>query len=244
MTHNVTTASLIVIVAAIVAFLPTCIPADKQDKPNLALPAPSPTWLFSSVTSAATPPLTQVPRSSLEAQTQTTPTFSPEMLRQGQRLFYEVGCFYCHGIKAEGGVGPNIARTGLPLELLIQQVYYPEDEMPAFPSTVVSQSDLAAIYAYLQSLPPTDSRPQIVTNQPDVATGEALYFYFGCFGCHGYQGQGGFGPRIARTKLSFEEVRTQVRNPRQRMPAFGPERISNEELIYIFAFLQNGVPQN
>ena len=111
--------------------------------------------------------------------------------------------------------------------------------MPAFPSTVVSESDLAAVYAYLQSLKPTGARPQITTNYPDAATGEALYLHFGCFGCHGYFGEGGFGPRLAGTMLNLEEVRTQMRNPRERMPAFGPERISNEELAHIYAFLQS-----
>ena len=164
------------------------------------------------------------------------------MLKQGQRLFYEAGCFYCHGIKAEGDIGPKIARTKLSLKSVIRQVYYPEDEMPVFSPATLSESDLAAIYAYLQSLKPTDSRPQITTDHPDAATGEALYHYFGCFACHGYQREGGFGPRLAGTTLSLEEVRAQVRNPRERMPAFRPEQISNEELAHIYTFIQSARP--
>jgi mono/diheme cytochrome c family protein len=164
------------------------------------------------------------------------------VIRQGQRLFYEVGCFYCHGIQAEGDVGPQIARTELSLDLLIQQVYQPVGDMPLFSPATVSESDLAAIYAYLQTLKPLESRPKTTTGQPDGAVGETLYRYFGCFGCHGYRGEGGFGPRLAGTDLSLEEVRIQLREQQERMPAFGPQRISNEELAHIYAFLQSVAP--
>ena len=231
MNRRVEIVCLIVTVATIVTSLTACAPTSQQDKTDLGLPKPSPTWLFSSASSAATP--TQF------ATRQPTSTPHPEMLRQGQRLFYEVGCFSCHGLTAEGAEGPHIARTQLELDWVIQQVYQPSDEMPPFSPVTVDENELAAIYAYLQSLKPTGPRPQITTDYPDPATGKALYFYFGCFGCHGYHSEGGFGLKLAGTTLSLEEVRSQVRNPRGRMPAFRPERISDEELTHIYAFLQS-----
>lgn len=231
-------------VSVLITLLKIFTPTDQQDVSRLKLPSPSPTWLFSALSPEPTPESRQGIGSSGKATSQPTPTSSPEMLKRGQYLFYTVGCFYCHGIQAEGDIGPKIARTDLPLELVIHQVYQPEDEMPVFPPSVVSESDLAAIYAYLQSLNPPGSRPQITTDHPDAATGEALYHFFGCFGCHGYNGEGGFGLPLSGTTLSLEEVRDQIRNPRERMPAFGPEWISDEELAHIYVFLQSLAPNN
>lgn len=225
----------------------------QQSKNASVLVTPSPTWLFSSAT-LATPgsALTADPRaealtdggrnshSHTDSSETSTPTPNPELVKRGQHRFYEVGCSQCHGVKAEGAVGPEIARTDLPLDAVISQVYEPPgEEMPPFSPRAVSEEDIAAIYAYLQSLPSTGARPKITTDRPDSAIGEALYRYFGCFGCHGYQAEGAFGPRLAGTALSFEELRAQVREPRERMPAFRPERISDEELAHIYAFLQS-----
>lgn len=173
---------------------------------------------------------------------QPTPTPLPEVVKRGQRLFYEVGCFYCHGVRGQGAVGPRIARTEMSLDAVTIQVYQPAGDMPAFSEQAVSRSDVAAIYAYLQSLTPSGPRPEITTDQPDSATGAAFYDYLGCFGCHGYQAEGVFGPRLAQTPLSVEDFRAQVRQPRERMPAFGPERVSDEELVHIYAFLQSLAP--
>ena len=229
----------IIMVSVLITLLKIYAPTDQQDTSTLRLPTPSPTWLFSALSPDPTSDLKQGISVSRKATSQPTPTPHPEMLKRGQYLFYAVGCFYCHGIKAEGDIGPKIAHTDLPLELVIQQVYQPDDEMPVFPPSVVSESELAAIYAYLQSLNPTGPRPRITTDHPNAATGKALYHFFGCFGCHGYNGEGGFGLQLAGTMLSLEEVRDQIRNPRERMPAFGPEWISNEELAHIYFFLQS-----
>lgn len=141
-------------------------------------------------------------------------------------------------------MGPRIARTDKSLEGVITQVYQPVGDMPAFSEEGVGESDVAAIYAYLQSLEPTGPRPEITSDRPDSAAGEALYRYFGCFGCHGYQAEGGFGAPLAGTELSLVELRAQVRKPRERerMPAYAPERISDEELAYIYAFLESVAP--
>lgn len=106
----------------------------------------------------------------------------------------------------------------------------------------MSESDIAAIYAYLQSLDPLGPRATITADRPDSAAGATLYRYFGCFGCHGNEAEGGFGPPLAATELSLEELRTQVREPEQPMPPFAPEYISDEEIAHIYAFLQSLTP--
>lgn len=230
-----------------------CQPVQQSGR-TLVPVTPSPTWVIGSITLTATQvtPVTGSHMETPDGETggtgshrelgQPTPAPHPEKVKRGQRLFYAVGCFQCHGVKAEGAVGPRIARTDLPLDAVMNQVYQPVGDMPAFSVEGVSKSDVAAIYAYLQSLEPTEPRPEITADRPDSAAGEALYRYFGCFGCHGYQAEGGFGPRLAGTQLSLEELRTQMRelrSPQGRMPAFGPGRISDEEFAHIYAFLQS-----
>lgn len=232
------TGVILVVMAMATVALANCAGASQFNDRASILPAPSPTWLFSAISSKVTPTATRAGRSDGQAAKQPAAVTHPEVIRLGQRLFYEVGCFYCHGIQAEGDVGPQIARTELSLDLVIQQVYQPVGDMPPFSSATVSESDLAAIYAYLQSLQPIVSPPEIATDQPDGKIGEVLYLYFGCFGCHGYRGEGGVGPRLAGTDLSLEEVRLQLREQQKRMPAFGAERISDEELAHIYVFLQ------
>lgn len=49
--------------------------------------------------------------------------------------------------------------------------------------------------------------------------------------------QGGFGPALAGTDLTFDEVQRQVRTPRDRMPAFDRAEVSHQDLRDIHAWL-------
>lgn len=230
-----------------------CQPA-QQSKTTLVPASPSPTWILGSTGPRTVTPIPTSATGSNSGELagagrtigsrepippSPTPTPPPEAVHYGQRLFYEFGCFHCHGVLAQGLEGPRIARTNMSLEAVTIQVYQPEGDMIAFSEKAVSRDDVAAIYAYLQSLQPPGPHPEIIADQPDSATGEALYHYFGCFGCHGDQAKGGFGPSLAATQLSLDELHDRVRRSSARMPAFNPERISDEELAHIYAFLQS-----
>ena|SRR5213080_2609934 len=72
----------------------------------------------------------------------------------GKRLFMKVGCWQCHGTVGQGGAaGPKIAPDPLPYETLTAFVRTTNRAMPPYRETVLSNSDLADIYAYLQSIP-------------------------------------------------------------------------------------------
>jgi mono/diheme cytochrome c family protein len=83
----------------------------------------------------------------------------------GKRLFIKVGCYECHGTQGQGGAaGPRIAPDPMPFEALSAFVRTSSREMPPFRQAVLSDADLADIYAYLQSIPePPDvkSLPQL-----------------------------------------------------------------------------------
>jgi mono/diheme cytochrome c family protein len=83
----------------------------------------------------------------------------------GKRLFVKVGCYQCHGTLGQGGAaGPRIAPDPLPFEALSAFVRTSSRAMPPFRQAVLSDADLADIYAYLQAIPkPPDvkSLPQL-----------------------------------------------------------------------------------
>jgi mono/diheme cytochrome c family protein len=81
----------------------------------------------------------------------------------GHALFMKVGCYQCHGTQGQGGAaGPRIAPEPIPFDGLAAFVRTTSGEMPAYPAALLSDSDLADIYAYLQSIP----RPPALADVP------------------------------------------------------------------------------
>lgn len=76
---------------------------------------------------------------------------------EGRRLFLELNCYSCHGMSAQGGMGPNIqhAESGDVSEALIEG----EDSGMRSFSGYVTTTDINNITAYLQSIG-TSSEPK------------------------------------------------------------------------------------
>jgi mono/diheme cytochrome c family protein len=76
---------------------------------------------------------------------------------EGRRIYLADGCFTCHGRSGQGGAlngpAPILARTAMPWEGFVEQLRHPMNEMPAYAETVMSDKQIADIYAFLQSLP-------------------------------------------------------------------------------------------
>jgi len=75
--------------------------------------------------------------------------------KAGQQLFLSIGCWECHGSEAQGGAitGPRLAHTALPFGAVLQQLRVPQNAMPPYEPAVVSDAQVADIYAWLESLP-------------------------------------------------------------------------------------------
>jgi mono/diheme cytochrome c family protein len=75
----------------------------------------------------------------------------------GKTAFVKHGCWQCHGFEGQGSVassgGRVIADTQRPFEAFKAYVRDPTGAMPPYPADILSDSDLADIYAYLQSRP-------------------------------------------------------------------------------------------
>ena len=84
--------------------------------------------------------------------TDTAPTGNA---KNGKAVYTTTGCYECHGREAHGGAGtgPKLGPGAIPYSAFAFQVRSPRDQMPPYTSKVLSDADLADIYAFVQSLP-------------------------------------------------------------------------------------------
>jgi mono/diheme cytochrome c family protein len=76
--------------------------------------------------------------------------------RHGRQIFQNYGCYQCHGRQAQGGLGTGAPRLGpKPIAFVAFERYirHPAGQMPPYTTKVVSNQDLADIYAFLEGLP-------------------------------------------------------------------------------------------
>ena len=72
----------------------------------------------------------------------------------------------------------------------------------------------------------------------DLARGQELYFANGCNICHGDTGAGAIGPTLAATAFTAEQQLAQYRSPLGVMPAFSQDRVADEDVANINAWLK------
>ena len=90
---------------------------------------------------------------------------------RGKKAFEKYGCFSCHGHSGDGGISPyptqagfrgprpqvtgaHLAGTPLAFQAFMNYVRKPSGRMPPFGNNI-TESDLADIYAFLKSVPPS-----------------------------------------------------------------------------------------
>ena len=81
------------------------------------------------------------------------PAGNPEA---GKKVFTKDGCYECHGREGQGAAqasGPRIGPSQRFIRPFIKYVRQPTGQMPPYSSAVISDQELADIYAYLQSRP-------------------------------------------------------------------------------------------
>src|SRR6185436_18024323 len=69
--------------------------------------------------------------------------------------------------------------------------------------------------------------------------GYQSYMKYQCYTCHGTVGQGadrGTGPKLAPYPLPWPAFEQQVRRPRQDMPPYRKEFVSDQELTDMYAY--------
>lgn len=84
----------------------------------------------------------------------------------GAALYRKVGCWQCHANEGQGGsAGPRIGPDPVPFARFSQYVRNPSGDMPPYTEKVLSNQDLADIYAFVQARP----RPPAVNSIPQLA---------------------------------------------------------------------------
>jgi mono/diheme cytochrome c family protein len=80
----------------------------------------------------------------------------------GKQLFEKQNCYYCHGTAGQGGRdGARIAATALTVAQFTRYVRRPAGAMPAYTAKLLTDEQLADVYAYLKTLPAAQPPTQI-----------------------------------------------------------------------------------
>ena len=79
---------------------------------------------------------------------------SDPAVNAGAALYKKNGCYECHVNDGQGGPqGPRLGPNPIPQPRFVAYVRNPSGDMPPFTAKVISDDDLAKIYAFLQSRP-------------------------------------------------------------------------------------------
>jgi ubiquinol-cytochrome c reductase cytochrome c subunit len=76
--------------------------------------------------------------------------------QEGKKLFVTDGCYQCHGYEGQGSsaTGPRLGPRPIAYAAFSRYVRQPTGQMPLYTTKVLSDTELANIYAFLQALPP------------------------------------------------------------------------------------------
>ena len=86
---------------------------------------------------------------------------------KGKTLFGRIGCYQCHSEQAQGGTqGPRLGPKPIPFQAFLRYLRSPRGEMPPYKQKVMSDQDVADVYAFLQALPPPPPLSSLPLLQP------------------------------------------------------------------------------
>lgn len=155
-------------------------------------------------------------------------------------------CFFCHGDNAEGAYGPDLAGRGLSLDQFRKAVRVPWGVMLSFDEKQISDTQIAAIYAFVKSKPPAkEPGPWVWPAVPASAPyGQRVYNQItGCGQCHGPENRAerGLLGRQA-SDVNFEYFKKTIYThttlfPKGLMGNYSPDRLSERNLREIYKFM-------
>lgn len=150
------------------------------------------------------------------------PHTSPEDVAAGGRI-YRSHCAECHGLKGEGGRGPDLTRGeyrhGSSDAALLKTV---DDGIPGteMPGLYHEEHQLWQVVAFVRSLAAGGARQKVIGN---AAAGEKLFHgKSGCAACHMIGGAGGrMGPDLSviGSKRGPRNLRVSILDPDAEVPS-------------------------
>jgi mono/diheme cytochrome c family protein len=192
------------------------------------------------------------------AQTAVTPgpdPVPPGNATHGRALFMANGCYECHddqgqaqGKRINGQMpGPNLAPAPIQYRAFVAQLRKPRVAMPPYDATLLSDADLADIYAYLASQPPVkDARTIPLLAAVDTGSSAGVtrgreVFAQNCASCHGENGGGGsVGPSLLGERAKRDERATValIKNPSAPMTKLYPGMLDDADVAAVAAYVQ------
>jgi len=97
----------------------------------------------------------QAPAQAAPPPSQGSGAASAGSIEKGRLGFVKVGCAQCHGREAQGSptTGPRLGPNGLPYAAFARYVRAPRLQMPPYTEKILSDAELADLYAFAQSRP-------------------------------------------------------------------------------------------
>jgi len=78
----------------------------------------------------------------------------------GKELYVKYTCYACHSFDGHGGAGARLVPMKMFLPVFTAYVRAPR-QMPAYREKVMSDADLADVYAYIKSIPESPAAKSI-----------------------------------------------------------------------------------
>ena len=140
---------------------------------------------------------------------------TPSLIAEGASLF-TANCSRCHGPDASGGEGPALKTSALTDTEMVSVISNGRGAMPGF-SAILTSETIDAVVTYIDATRAAAGDGGVVS---EAAIGLDTYISV-CSSCHGLDGGGGLGPSLVNTKLTANEIISQVFGGHSpEMPAF------------------------
>jgi mono/diheme cytochrome c family protein len=86
---------------------------------------------------------------------------------KGRAFYRKAGCYQCHSGEAQGGAqGPRLGPNPIAYRAFERYLRAPTGEMPPYTVKVMSEQDVADVYAFLRGLPPAPPLSSLPLLQP------------------------------------------------------------------------------
>jgi mono/diheme cytochrome c family protein len=81
-----------------------------------------------------------------------TSAAAPGDAKAGKELYLRYSCYACHGYAGHGGAGARLVPLRMPLPAFTAYIRSPR-QMPPYTAKVLSDAQVADVWAYIQALP-------------------------------------------------------------------------------------------
>jgi len=92
-------------------------------------------------------------------------------VEQGKALYLKYSCYACHGYDGHGGAGARLVPLAMTVTRFTAYVHNPR-RMPPYTDKVLSDAQLADLFAYIKSLPASPPADQIPLLSRIMAAGK------------------------------------------------------------------------